>query len=57
MNRSEILRILGLLAIVVVLALAGVGLERTVAALSRGSGSGATAQQDEACAQAGGAAL
>ena len=44
MNRSEILRILGLLAIVVVLALAGVGLERTVAALSRGSGSGATAQ-------------
>src|SRR5437868_2006996 len=44
MNRSEILRILGLLAIVVVLALAGVGLERTVAALSQGSGSGSTAQ-------------
>jgi hypothetical protein len=44
MNRSEILRILGLLAIVAVLALAGVGLERTVAVLSQGSGSGPTAQ-------------
>ena len=44
MNGSEILRILGLLAIVAVLALAGVGLERTVAVLSQGSGSGPTAQ-------------
>jgi hypothetical protein len=44
MNRSDILHILGLLAAVAVLALAGVGLEHTVAALSRGSGSGPTAQ-------------
>jgi hypothetical protein len=44
MNRSEILHILGLLAAVAVLALAGVGLEHTVAALSQGSGSGPTAQ-------------
>jgi hypothetical protein len=44
MNRSIFLRILHLLAIVVVLALAAVGLEQTVAALSQRSGSGPTAQ-------------